>query len=143
MRSLVLVADDPAIVRDVRIALRYAASCRVTATLDGRYAARAQLSKLRPDVVVVDQMCQRTNALARLREVGEAAPDAKAVLLSDAMEAALVEDALACGAHAVLSRRLHPSTLGTLLREVVEGTVVRLPPAARAQRPVTLARTIA
>jgi DNA-binding NarL/FixJ family response regulator len=129
VRSLVLVADDATVVRNVRVALRHATGCRVAATVDGRFAARARLSELRPDIVLVDEMCQRTNAFARLREVGEAAPRAKAVLLCGAMERGLVDDAIASGADAVLSRRLHPSVLGALLRAIADDAIVHLPPA--------------
>ena len=122
------MADDSTVVRNVRVALRHATGCRVAATVDGRFAARARISELRPDIVLVDKMCQRTNAFARLREVAEAAPGAKAVLLCDEIEDALVDDALACGAHAVLSRRLHPFVLGTLLRSIAEDAIVHVPP---------------
>ena len=136
------MADDATVVRDVRVALRHATGCRVAATVDGRFSARARLSELRPDIVLVDEMCQRTNAFARLREVSEAVPGAKAVLLCGAMDRALVDDALASGADAVLSRRLHPTVLGTLLRSIADDAIVHLPPAP-AQWPGALARTSA
>ena len=146
MQKLVLIADDTEVVRSVRVALRYAAACRVAATVDGRVSARARLSKVRPDIVLVDAMCQRTNAYARLRDVREAAPSAKAVFLCDGTEAGLIDDALACGAHAVLSRRLHPATFGSLLGAVADGTLVHLPAArggARLQSAVAPSRTSA
>lgn len=136
------MADDATVVRNLRVALRHATGCRVAATVDGRFAARARLSELRPDLVLVDEMCQRTNAFARLREAGDAAPQAKVVLLCGTMERALVDDALACGADAVLSRRLHPSVLGTLLRSIVEDAIVHVPPAP-AQGLGAVARTSA
>jgi DNA-binding NarL/FixJ family response regulator len=143
VKSLVLVADDPKVVRDVRVALRHAAGLRVAATIDGRFTARAPLSELRPDLVLVDEMCQRTNAFARLREVGLAAPHAIAVLLCDAPEHALVDDALAAGARAVLSRRLHPTVLGAQLSAAADGAIVLLLRAADAHRWGETARTSA
>ena len=127
-----LVADAPTVVRSIRVALRHTAGFRVVATIDGRASAREALSELRPDVVLVDEMCQRTNALSRLRESREAAPGAMVVLLSGSLEAAAIEAAIDAGADAVVSRNLHAATRGTLLREVVDGNVVRAPrPAAR------------
>lgn len=126
MRSLVVIADDTEVIRSLRVALRSSAQCRVAATVDGRYSVRARLSEVRPDIVLVDAMCKRTNAFARLRDVREAAPAAKAVLLYDGTDARLIGDALASGAHAVLSRRLHPSTFGVLLGAVAEGAVAHL-----------------
>jgi DNA-binding NarL/FixJ family response regulator len=138
----VLVADDPTIVRNVRVALRYAAGCRVAATVDGRYAARSWLSELRPDVVLVDEMCQRSNSFARLREAREAVPGARTVLLCDSMEHALLGRGIASGAHAVVSRRIHPSALGTLLVAVAESVPACAAPVP-AQWPAELARTSA
>lgn len=132
MKNLVVVADHPVVVQGIRLALRNAAGFRVLATLDGRGSVRARLSELQPDVVLVDEMCQRTNALARLREAGEEAPAAIAVLLSTGLDALAVDDAFEAGARAVIARRLPPATLGTLLREVVHGNVVHAPREPRA-----------
>src|SRR5215204_268425 len=121
MKSLLLIADHPMVVQAIRVALRHTAAFRVVATVDGRSTARDRLSELRPEIVLVDEMCQRTNALARLREAREEAPGAMVVLLASGLEPAAVSEALEAGAHAVTS--------GTLLREVVHGNVVHAPPA--------------
>lgn len=135
METVVVVADQPAVVPAIRLALRHTSGLRVVATVDGRTSARAVLLELQPDVVVVDEMCQRANALFRLREASEETPDAKVVLLSARLDAAWLRDAFAAGAEAVISRQLHPVTLGTLLREVLRGNVVHAPraPAGEAQ----------
>ena len=117
------MADDPTVVRRVRVALRYAAAYRVAATVDGRFAVRSCLSELRPDLVLVDAMCQRRNTFARLREIRDVAPATTAVLLYDATDPELVGDAFACGACAALSRRLHPAAMGVLLGEIGAGTL--------------------
>ena len=131
MKSLVVVADHPMVVRAIRLALRHTAGFRVVATVDGRASARARLAELRPEVVLVDEMCQRANALARMGEAVQEAPEATVVLLSSGLDGAALDDAFEAGAHAVISRRLHPVTLGTLLREVVHGNVVHAPRARR------------
>jgi len=127
MKTLVVVADHPMVVQAIRLALRHTAGFRVVATLDGRATARATLSELKPEIVLVDEMCQRTNALARLKEANEESPDAKVVFLSASLDPTAMDDAFDAGAHAVISRQLHPVTLGTLLREVVHGNVVHAP----------------
>jgi DNA-binding NarL/FixJ family response regulator len=83
-------------------------------------------------VVLVDDMQQREHALARLREVAEDAPDAKALLLTVHMDDEWLDEAFDAGAGAVLSKSVHPVALGTLLREVVQGHVVHRPRQARA-----------
>jgi DNA-binding NarL/FixJ family response regulator len=132
MKRLVVVADHPMVVRAIRLALRHTAGFGVVATLDGRASVRARLAELRTEIVLVDEMCQRSDALARLREANEAAPEAKAVLLASGLDPGALDDAFEAGAHVVISRRLHPTTLGTLLREVVHGNVVHAPRAPRA-----------
>jgi DNA-binding NarL/FixJ family response regulator len=127
MKSLVVVADDPLTIRSNRFALRHAAGFRVIATIDGRGSARAELARLRPDVVLVNDMCQRTNVLARIREAGEAVPAAKVVLLSGRMDGPWFDEAFAAGADAVIARTLRPAALGLLLQEVADGTVVHAP----------------
>jgi len=132
MKSLLVIADDQLVVRSVRFALRHAAGFRVVATVDGRASARPELSRLRPEIVLVNDMCQRTNVLARIRESGEEAPDALVVLLSGRMDAASSDDAFEAGAHVVIAQSMHPVALGTLLQELARGNVVQAPRVARA-----------
>ncbi len=131
MKSLVVVADHPMVVQTIRLALRHTPGFRVVATVDGRASVRTRLSELQPEIVLIDEMCQRKKALARMGEAVQEAPEATVVLLSSGLDAAALDDAFEAGAHAVISRRLHPVTLGTLLREVVHGNVVHAPRAPR------------
>jgi DNA-binding NarL/FixJ family response regulator len=127
MKRVLVVADDPGIVQSNRFALRHAAGFRVVATVDGRGSARAELRRLQPEIVLVNDMCQRTNVLARIREASEEAPDANVVLLSGRMDTTSCDDAFEAGAHAVVSGSLRPAALGTLLQEVAHGNVVHAP----------------
>ncbi len=142
MRHVLVIADDQRVVQENRFALRHATAFRVVATVDGRGSARAELARLLPELVLVNDMCQRTNVMARIREAREAAPDAKVVVLAGRMDAAAADDAFGAGAHAVVSRTLHPLALGMLLREVAQGNVVNAPrppaggPRAARLRPV-------
>ncbi len=141
MKSLVVVADHPMVVQGIRVALRHTAGFRVVGTVDGRAPIRALLAERRPDIVLVDEMCQRTNAIARLREAAEELPEAKIIFVAGSLDPALVDDACEAGAQAVISRQLHPVTLGTLLREVVHGNVVHVPRPPRAE-PAALRHTL-
>jgi DNA-binding NarL/FixJ family response regulator len=153
MWTLVLIVDDPAPLRTIHLALRQTAGFRVVATIDGRLSARESVARLAPDVVVVDEMCQRSNALARIREVRAELPTAHVVMLARVWDVDFSGHVLEAGADAVLCRLLPPATLGTLLREVVEGSVIHAPRQVSRQRsahlrvvrtqPVPEARTIA
>jgi DNA-binding NarL/FixJ family response regulator len=127
MRSLLLIADHRAVVSALRLALRHTAGLQVAGVLDGRAPVGPRLAGLAPDVVVVDEMTRRGDALARIREVAAEAPEATVVLLADALDPAATAEATEAGAQAIIARRLHPSTLGTLLREVLHGNVVYAP----------------
>ncbi len=141
MQSLVVVADDLAAVRSNRFALRQVACFRVVGTVDGRASVRTAVAQLQPQVVLVNDMCQRVNLMTRIRESADAAPEATVVVLSARVDAAAVDEALEAGAHAVIARDLPPSVLGTVLREVVRGSVAMSPRTRRTvpERPVQLA----
>ena len=74
--------------------------------------------------MLVDELEDAGVALARLREASEHAPDAQIVLLTLRMEDGWLADVFEAGADAVLSKSMHPVSLGTTLREVVRGNVV-------------------
>ena len=105
---------------------------------------------LQPDVVLVDDMHdprsgagrEPDHALSRLRDAGEHVPAAQRLLLTLRMDEAWMNEVFEAGAHAVLSKSMHPVSLGTMLREVVRGNVVhrfqRRPAAVVVDCPLTL-----
>jgi DNA-binding NarL/FixJ family response regulator len=132
VKRLLLLADHPLIMHALRLALRQTAGFQLVDSIDGRGCASARLAELQPDVVVVDDMQSADDALARLREAAECAPHAECLLLTGRMDEAWIDDALAAGASAVVSKTVHPVALGTLLREIVAGNVVHRPRRPRA-----------
>ena len=124
MKRLMIVADHSFVVQAIRLALRQTAGFQVVGFFDGRGSVREALTQLRPDVVLVDDMQDNDNALARLREVVEDAPQAKSLLLTLQMDPSWLDQAFDAGAHAVVSKTVHPVSLGTLLREISHGNVV-------------------
>jgi DNA-binding NarL/FixJ family response regulator len=124
MKRLMIVADHSFVVQAIRLALRQTAGFQVVGFFDGRGSVRNALQELKPDVVLVDDMQETDNALARLREIAEDAPQAKAMLLTLQMDSDWLEQAFEAGAQAVVSKTVHPVSLGTLLREISQGNVV-------------------
>jgi DNA-binding NarL/FixJ family response regulator len=125
MQRLLIIADHSLVVQAIRLALRQTAGFTVVGFVDGRVPVTQALNEQRPDVVLVDDMQDPENALARLREVEDELPDAKSLLLTLRKDAEWTEDAFAAGAHAVISKTVHPVALGTLLREIAQGNVVQ------------------
>ena len=150
MKRLLIVADHSLVAHSIRLALRQTSGFQVVGVADGRASAQSQLLALRPDVVLVDDMhdprAERGRdvdyALVRLREAAEHVPQAQRLLLTQRMNEAWMNDVFDAGAHAVLSKSMHPVSLGTMLREVVRGNVVhrfeRRPSAVVADCPLTL-----
>jgi len=151
MKRLLIVADHSLVAHSIRLALKQTAGFQVAGVIDGRVGARDALLDMRPDVVLVDDMHDpRTGeardpdvdyALARLRDASEHLPGAQRLLLTLRMDDGWMNDAFDAGAHAVLSKSMHPVSLGTMLREVVRGNVVHRferRPAALVDCPLTL-----
>jgi DNA-binding NarL/FixJ family response regulator len=150
MKRLIIIADHSLVAHSIRLALKQTTGFRVVGVIDGRTTARDALMDLRPDVVLVDEMqdaradgAQRPDhAFARLREAADHAPGAQRLLLTLRMDEERLNEVFEAGAHAVLSKGMHPVSLGTMLREVVRGNVVhrfeRRPAAATADCPLTL-----
>jgi DNA-binding NarL/FixJ family response regulator len=132
MKRLLIIADHPFVVEAIRLALRQTAGFQVVGFLDGRGPIGPQLLELRPEVVIVDDMQNPDDAIDRLREVGEVAPEATALLLTLRRDQEWIDLAFEAGAQTVLSKTVHPVALGTLLRESVRGNVIHRPRPARA-----------
>ena len=125
MKRLLIVADHSMVVDAIRLALRQTAGFQVVGFVDGRCAVRSQLAELRPEVVLVDEMQSADDALARLEEIAEHAARTRSCCCSRARwTTSRSSEAFEAGAHAAVSKTVHPVALGTLLREIVRGNVV-------------------
>ncbi|HEY0344659.1 MAG TPA: response regulator transcription factor [Solirubrobacteraceae bacterium] len=147
MKRLIIVADHSLVAHSIRQALKQTSGFRIVGVIDGRMTARDALMDLRPDVVLIDDMHGARadgpdHARARLREAADHAPGAQRLLLTTRMDEERLSDVFHAGAHAVLSKAMHPVSLGTMLREVARGNVVhrfdRRVPAIVADCPLTL-----
>ena len=150
MKRLLIVADHSLVAHSIRLALRQTSGFELLGVVDGRVGAQEPLRALQPDVILVDDMhdprAERgrdvDHALVRLREAAEHVPQAQRLLLTQRMNEDWMNEAFDAGAHAVLSKSMHPVSLGTMLREVVRGNVVhrfeRRSSAAVADCPLTL-----
>ena len=124
MKRLLIVADHSVVIHSIRLALRQTAGFQVTGFVDGRGPIADALARVTPDVVLMDEMQVPEHALARLREVAAIQPSAQTGLRSARMDDEWVAEAFEAGAHAVISKTVHPVALGTLLRETSQGNVV-------------------
>jgi len=135
VKRLLIVADHSLVIHGIRLALRQTAGFQVAGFVDGRVAIAGALERVTPDIVLMDDMQEPDHALAPLREVAALAPEAQTVLITLRMDDEWIQEAFDAGAHAVISKTVHPVALGTLLREISQGNVVHRyqPRAAAAQ----------
>ena len=135
-RRVLVVANHPGIVYAFRRVLRQTSGFTLVGYVNGHSAIGPVVVDARPDVVIVDDLGAPTDAVKRIGEVRADLPGAKVVLLVPDMKLDWLEDAVCAGAHAVLSKTIDPTSAGTLLREIVRGTVFHcLPdPSIRAGR---------
>ena len=136
MKRILIAADHMLVVRAVRLALRQTPGFRVVGFVDGRQNLSSRLTSEHPDVVLIDEMSDPEAALSRVREVALYAPNAVSLLLTADMRPEWLDAAFDSGATSVVSKTVHSGALGTLLQEIVHGSVVvhgplRTTPAAR------------
>ncbi|MBE2320257.1 response regulator transcription factor [Solirubrobacter sp. CPCC 204708] len=124
MKRLMIVADHSFVVQAIRMALRQTAGFQVVGFFDGRNSIAEALAELKPDVVLVDDMQEIESAMSRLKEIKALAPDATSLMLTLRMDSDSLDAAFAAGANAVVSKNVHPVSLGTLLREISLNNVV-------------------
>jgi DNA-binding NarL/FixJ family response regulator len=127
-----IVADHLPAAHTVLAAVRQVDGLNAVGVLDGRRPLTAQLRRLAPNVVVIDDMTHGGDPLARLRDAGEQVPGALRVLLSIREDPETIDRALEAGADTILCRALPSTTMGTVLREVARGHVIQKPRPARA-----------
>jgi DNA-binding NarL/FixJ family response regulator len=132
MSRLLIVAARPSAGEAIRLAMRQAGRLEVLGYVNGRASADAAIRLARPDLILVDDMDCAPDAVARIREARVAAPQATIVLLAHDLQAAWLADAMDAGADALVSKAMHPGSLGTLVREIAAGRVFHrfVPPAA-------------
>jgi DNA-binding NarL/FixJ family response regulator len=120
---IVIVADHPMAAEAIRRGLRHTPGCQVLGYVDGRRPAALPVANARPDVVLLDEPEVPESALARIRDLRAAAPEAKLVLLTPRMETDWLADAAKAGIDAAIARNGSLESVGMLVREVVAGNV--------------------
>jgi DNA-binding NarL/FixJ family response regulator len=121
-RITVLLAEDHEIVREgLRLLLEAESDIAVVGVAaDGRQAV-ALTKKLDPDVVVMDIAMPLLNGLEATRQIRQALPGAKVLILSAHSDAAYIEQATAEGAVGFLLKQSSSHVLATAIREVRQG----------------------
>ena len=118
----VFLADDHAVVRDGMRALMDAEQdIRVVGTAgDGRQAVR-QIKKFQPDIVVMDIAMPELNGIDATRQISEACPAVKVIILSMHDSSEHIYQALKAGAKGYLLKESAGKEVVTAVRAVSSG----------------------
>jgi DNA-binding NarL/FixJ family response regulator len=127
----VLVADDNALVRrDIRDLLELEADLKVVGEAgDGREAVTL-VKKLRPALVLMDVAMPKLNGLQATRQILQAAPATKVLMLSVHSDDVYIEEAVKSGAMGYLIKHTSVNSLCRVIREIHQGKTFFKPPPA-------------
>jgi len=118
-RPRVLLADDHALLLEAFEKLLIDEFDVVGAVSDGR-ALVAAVATLRPDVVVVDVSMPLLNGIDATRQIKQAQPETRIIILTMNEDPDLAAEAFRAGASGYLLKRSAASELGTAIREVMK-----------------------
>ena len=121
-QTRVMLVDDHEIMRDgLREVLQRAGDYEVVGQAEDGAAAVRVAQSLRPDVIIMDVMMPIKNGIDACREITEALPDTKVLMLTAASEEDAVMEAVAAGATGYLQKYSGKEKLLDTVRQVADG----------------------
>ena len=120
----ILLADDHRLmIEAVRVALEEDGDFEVVGWTTDATKIVSLVTDTTPDVVVLDVRMPLLDGIACLNRIKQRAPTVKVVMLSASEDPTLASQALEGGASAFVLKQIDPRDLGSVLRQVVNGTV--------------------
>jgi DNA-binding NarL/FixJ family response regulator len=120
MIRLLLVDDQPAVRRGLRMRLALESDFVVAGEAEDGVSALALMSELRPDLVLIDAQMPRMDGIIATVALRAAFPEAAVVILSLHDDIATRKQAAAAGATAFLSKQATDTALVEALRQAVK-----------------------
>lgn len=118
----VLLADDHALIREsVRALLKGEDGIKVIGEAENGLQAVEAVGRLRPDVVIMDISMPQLNGMEAARQILQAAPGTKVIMLSAHHEDAFVALVMAIGTSGYLNKYTSVYDLPAAIREVHQG----------------------
>ena len=120
----VLIADDHRLmVEGVKKALNEAGDFEVVGEAENGAQVLPLVSRLRPDLVLLDLRMPQMDGLQCLAEIRARYPETKVVILSVSTDPDVIQAVLKRGAAAYIVKSVNPADLPSALRQAAEGTV--------------------
>src|SRR5919204_5875864 len=124
MKVKVLIADDHRLMAEgVKRALAEADDFEVVGEAQNGAQVLPLVSRLRPDMVLLDLRMPQMDGLQCLAEIRERYPETKVVVLSVSTDPEVIQAVLKRGASAYIVKNVNPADLPSALRQAAEGTV--------------------
>ncbi len=120
MIRLLLVDDQPAVRRGLRMRLALEADFLVVGEAEDGVSALALMGELRPDLVLMDAQMPRMDGIIATVALRAAFPQTAVVILSLHDDQATCKQAAAAGATAFLSKQTADTVLVDVLRRAIE-----------------------
>lgn len=132
-RIRVLIADDHAVLRaGLRMLLEAQPDMMVVGEAADGDEALARIAELAPDVVLLDITMPRMSGLSVLRQIREAAPTTRVLILTMHDDEGYLREALAAGGAGYVLKRAADTELLSAIRAVHQGGTYLHPKHARA-----------
>jgi DNA-binding NarL/FixJ family response regulator len=119
MTRVMIVADSGPAMAALTRSLRRMPDLEIVRYASGASSIAALVRTSVPDLVLIDELHWRNDALARLAETRREAPAAAVVVLAAESDSSWLADALRGGAAAVVPGAVDAATLELVLREVL------------------------
>jgi DNA-binding NarL/FixJ family response regulator len=129
--GVLLVDDDDLMRAGLRAVLSSDSSIEVVGeAVDGRDAIR-RVGPLAPDVVLMDVRMPHLDGISATREIAEAAPDARVLIVTTFEDDDYIFGALSAGASGFLLKRTQPEELIAAIHTVAAGEALLAPSVTR------------
>ena len=120
----VLIADDHRLmVEGVKKALEEAGGFEIVGEAENGAQVMPLVSRLQPDLVLLDLRMPQVDGLQCLAEIRERYPNIKVVILSVSTDPDVIQAVLKRGAAAYIVKSVNPADFPAALRQAAEGTV--------------------
>lgn len=121
----VVIADDQQLLaQSLKTIINYQSDLDVVdVCFDGQQAVDS-VKRLQPDIAVIDIRMPVMDGLEALRQILQLVPNTRVLMLTTFNETAVVEDAIASGAHGFLLKDADPEELIAAVRTVARGESV-------------------